>query len=235
MKIKIIIFAIAVLMLSGCGVRKEAEEFFEAPRHTLVSETDEAIKVTVTPMPTPTPTPIPTALTELKEEVKETAQVQEKIEATPELAEPEKTADEEKTQICSLLIKCDSVFASPDLVPTEKISVIPPDGILYSAQKVEFNEGESVFNVLLREMKRNKIHFEFTNTPVFQTAYIEGIGNLYEFDCGDLSGWMYKVNGEFPNYGCSNYSLKDGDAVEWLYTCSFGDDIGGYNDLSEER
>ena len=51
--------------------------------------------------------------------------------------------------------------------------------------------------------------------------------NLYEFDVGNKSGWMYKVNGWFPNYGCSRYQLKDGDVIEWVYTCDLGDDVGG--------
>ena len=58
-------------------------------------------------------------------------------------------------------------------------------------------------------------------------AYVEGIHNLYEFDCGALSGWMYKVNGWYPNYGSSRYQLKDGDVVEWRFTCDLGNDIGG--------
>ncbi len=44
---------------------------------------------------------------------------------------------------------------------------------------------------------------------------------------GNLSGWMYSVNGWFPNYGCSRYALKDGDIVEWRYTCDLGYDVGG--------
>ena len=56
--------------------------------------------------------------------------------------------------------------------------------------------------------------------------YIEGIGNLYEFDCGAESGWMYAVNGWFPNYGCSQYALQDGDTVTWVYTCDLGRDVG---------
>ena len=66
------------------------------------------------------------------------------------------------------------------------------------------------------------------NTPIYNSAYIEGIANLYEFDCGELSGWMYKVNGWFPNYGCSRYRLTEGDVVEWVYTCDLGNDVGGY-------
>ena len=90
-----------------------------------------------------------------------------------------------------------------------------------------FTEGEGIFDVRKRVCRENKIHMEFSETPVYQSAYIEGIGNLYEFDCGEGSGWMYRVNGEFPNYGCSRYTLADGDTVEWVYTCDFGADVGG--------
>ena len=106
---------------------------------------------------------------------------------------------------------------------------MPSDGVIFKEQTVEFYDGESVFDLLQREMKNNKIHMEFENTPMYNSAYIEGIGNLYEFDCGELSGWMYKVNDWFPNYGCSRYRLKQGDKVEWVYTCNLGIDVGGYS------
>ena len=56
-------------------------------------------------------------------------------------------------------------------------------------------------------------------------VYVSGIGYLYEFDYGDLSGWMYRVNGETPSVGCAEYALSDGDQVEWLYTCDLGNDL----------
>ncbi len=50
----------------------------------------------------------------------------------------------------------------------------------------------------------------------------------HEFDVGSQSGWMYKVNGWFPNYGCSRYALQQGDEICWMYTCvGLGEDIGG--------
>ena len=75
-------------------------------------------------------------------------------------------------------------------------------------------------------MKKNKIHLEFVNTPVYNSAYIEGIANIYEFDCGELSGWMYKVNDWFPNYGSSRYQLQDGDTIVYVYSCDLGRDAG---------
>ena len=64
-----------------------------------------------------------------------------------------------------------------------------------------FAAGESAFDVLQRVCRENKIHMESSFTPLYNSAYIEGIGNLYEFDAGSLSGWMYTVNDWFPNYG----------------------------------
>lgn len=107
--------------------------------------------------------------------------------------------------------------------------MVPKDGSIFAAKKVTYYEGESVFNVLQREMKKAGIQMEFKNTPMYNSAYIEGIDNLYEFDVGDLSGWVYEVNGWFPNYGCSRYLLHDGDVVNWLYTCDLGKDVGGNN------
>ena len=114
-----------------------------------------------------------------------------------------------------------------DYFDPEKVELVPADGWILQPMTVTFYEGESVFNVLQRTCKQQKIHMEFSNTPIYNSAYIEGIHNLYEFDVGNLSGWMYKVNGWFPNYGCSRYQLKDGDVIEWVYTCDLGYDVGG--------
>ena len=132
----------------------------------------------------------------------------------------------EKELACALSVRCDTVLENIEKLDKEKAEIVPRDGMIFAEKEVVFYEGESVFNVLLREMKQNKIHLEFTDTPIYNSAYIEGIANLYEFDCGELSGWMYCVNGVFPGFGCSQYELKDGDKIEWLYTCDLGRDIG---------
>ena len=102
---------------------------------------------------------------------------------------------------------------------------MPGDGLIYPKTEVVFYKGESVFNVLTRELKKNRIHIDFVNTPMYNTIYIKGISNLYERDCGELSGWIYAVNGKIPGYGCSQYILSDGDGIEFVYTCDLGNDI----------
>ena len=76
-------------------------------------------------------------------------------------------------------------------------------------------------------MREKKIHLEFETVPLYNSVYIEGIQNLYAYDFGELSGWMYKVNGWFPNYGSSGYTVKKDDKIEWVYTCDLGKDVGG--------
>jgi hypothetical protein len=113
-----------------------------------------------------------------------------------------------------------------DKLDAAKKGIIPSGGVVMSSRKVEFTDGESVFDVLTRETKNNGIHMEFAMSPVYKSAYVEGINNIYEFDCGPLSGWMYNVNGSYPNYGCSVYKLKDGDSIQFKYTCDLGSDLG---------
>lgn len=142
--------------------------------------------------------------------------------------EPQNAVKKEKELTCTLSVRCDTILQNIAWLDSEKVDIVPKDGIIFAEKTVAFCEGESVFDLLVREMKQNKIHMEFEHTPIYNSAYIEGIANLYEFDCGELSGWMYKVNDWFPNYGCSRYQLKAGDRVEWVYTCNLGVDVGGY-------
>lgn len=145
--------------------------------------------------------------------------------ASPTVKEEGIVSAEDEIPTCTITIRCDTILDNMNSLDEAKHILVPPDGIILSQRKVEFDEGENVFDVLLKETRNNKIHMEFVKSPVYDSAYIEGIHNLYEFDCGELSGWMYSVNGWFPNYGCSNYILNDGDNIEWVYTCNLGNDV----------
>ena len=148
-------------------------------------------------------------------------------EGKPAPVEPENVEIGDTAYTCTLSISCATILDNPELCDPEKWELVPENGWILEPMTVTFYEGESVFNVLQRTCKQQKIHMEFSNTPVYNSAYIEGINNLYEFDVGNQSGWMYRVNGWFPNYGCSRYLLQDGDVIEWVYTCDLGNDVGG--------
>ena len=142
--------------------------------------------------------------------------------------------DKTTTYTCTISISCSTILANWDAwdewdeeTAAAKKPLVPSDGVILPSTTVTFSEGESVYDVLQRVCRENGIHMEASWTPMYNSAYVEGINNLYEFDVSQGSGWMYRVNGWFPNYGCSRYALQNGDVVEWLYTCDLGNDVGG--------
>ena len=141
--------------------------------------------------------------------------------------EPEnQNVDESVTNTCFLTIRCDTILNNMDMLTPGKEVLIPGDGVILDWTEVSFHPGESVFDILKRETHDRLIHMESSFTPMYNSAYIEGIHNLYEFDCGSESGWMYCVNGWFPNYGVSRYQVQEGDEIEFHYTCDLGRDVG---------
>ena len=149
-------------------------------------------------------------------------------EGKPQPVEPEdQEVDKAKTYTCTFSIECSTILNNLDMLDPDKLEMVPSGGVILAKTTVTFYEGESVYDVLQRVCRDNGIHMEASWTPIYNSAYVEGIHNLYEFDCGALSGWMYKVNGWYPNYGSSRYQLKEGDLVEWRYTCDLGNDVGG--------
>lgn len=137
-------------------------------------------------------------------------------------------AEESSINTCTITIRCDTILDNMENLTDGKEAYVPANGCILSTSTVEFEEGETVFDVLERVCSYAGIQLEYSWTPMYNSYYIEGINHLYEFDCGNESGWMYKVNGWFPNYGCSSYTLQGGDTIVWCYTCNgLGADVGG--------
>ena len=139
---------------------------------------------------------------------------------------PQQQISDDGSFTVTLSVRVDMILYNMHLLNNEKHELVPLDGIIFPATEVTAYDGESVFNVLQREMRRNGIHMVSRQTPIFNSAYIEAISNIYEFDVGPLSGWMYGVNGRFPSFGSSQYLLSPDDVVEWVYTIDLGRDFG---------
>jgi hypothetical protein len=114
---------------------------------------------------------------------------------------------------CTFLIDCNNAV---------KAGLVSNRTIL-DRQTVKFKDGETVFTVLKRLLDNKGIPMASDGSG--NSAYVVHINGLAEFDGGPASGWMYSVNGWYPNYSCGAYVLKEGDAVEWRYTCSQGGDL----------
>lgn len=139
---------------------------------------------------------------------------------------------------CTISIDCSTILNNKDKLKNGKELFVPADGKILKTVTVEFEQGETVFDILKRVCANNHcsgncqycqssgIQLEYSYSGSYGNYYIEGIHQIYEKDCGSKSGWMFKVNGVFPNVGCSSYTVKNGDKIEWLYTCDLGEDIG---------
>ena len=135
----------------------------------------------------------------------------------------ENTTGNRKSFKCYIGIYCKTILNNMDNLKSSKKQYVPANGVILEKLEVTVYENETVFDVLKRVCKQKGIQMEYTGGTVFQTAYVRGINNLYEFDCGRLSGWKYCVNGEYPSFGCDQYVLKSNDVIEWNYTCTMDD------------
>ncbi len=115
----------------------------------------------------------------------------------------------------TLSIRCDKVAG--------RATHIPGSGVILAETQMPIASGDTVYTVLTDAARAHALHMEASGAQGLM--YIHGIGNIYEFDFGDLSGWLYTVNGETFSVGVDQYVLKPGDRVEFHYTLELGKDL----------
>lgn len=115
-------------------------------------------------------------------------------------------------------IRCDAVAGRADDGST------PEDGVILERTAMPIQDGYSVFDVLTDAARKYELHMEHEGGSG-DMAYINGINHLYEYTYGELSGWVYEVNGARPSVGCGSCKLQSGDEIVWRYTTSLGEDL----------
>ncbi len=145
-----------------------------------------------------------------------TAEKPEALEETPKMEE-ETTPKSESELVCSIVVDYSDIFEDISSLKKEKQEKLKEGGTILSLNNAEFTEGESVFDVLKREIDKAGISLKYSKMPLGNNVYIEGIDNICEFDCGKSSGWLYSVNGKHPMISSSQYKLKAGDKVHFTY------------------
>ena len=129
-------------------------------------------------------------------------------------AEPEK---ENAFGTVTMTIRCDTVLGKSDS------ELIPADGVILPLTVFPIEEGDTAYDILTEAARARGIQMEARGTEGMR--YVAGIHYLYEYQFGDLSGWMYHVNGTAPSVCSDAYVLADGDVIEWLYSCEIGNDL----------
>lgn len=79
-------------------------------------------------------------------------------------------------------------------------------------------EGESIFDIVSRVFDKEDIDFAYSGGDF---VYIKSIAGLSELDLGDMSGWLYEVNGEAPMVACTQLIPENGDVIHFYYVDSF--------------
>lgn len=123
----------------------------------------------------------------------------------------------------TVLANCENALSHMDDIDEHinPLYVIPQNGVVISAEKVSVSDGDSAFDALIAAAKEQRVRVDFSSSVYGE--YISGIGGISEFGFGEMSGWMYRVNGIIPDVSAGAYILQDGDVVEFLYTCEMGD------------
>lgn len=133
--------------------------------------------------------------------------------------------DTQQNNTCIISIDCLTILSNMDKVSSGIKEIIPPDGYILHETGIQCVDGDTAFSILQKACKINNIRMEASYTPIYDSSYIEGIGNIYEFDCGSTSGWMVSINGTYYNYSASKIEVHPGDKILWRYTCKTGADL----------
>lgn len=128
------------------------------------------------------------------------------------------TDNEKKTITVTISVDCINAINYGILSVGTFSQALPSDGMIVSSRQVTAKEGDSALKLLKSVLKDNKISYSITSG-----GYVKAINGLSEFDCGETSGWIYKINGAFPSVSMKSQTLSEGDVFEVRYTCVMGD------------
>lgn len=225
---RVLLAALCLLLLGACS-RPAAE--VSAALVTPTPGQSEAIPIqptvepsaettpTVTAAPTAEPTATPGASAE-RAVAKKTAQATPVSTSTPTpkaTAKPTQKATvtpDANTITCTVTINCKAALS----INADLVNAVSKNGVILGGKKVKIKKGASVYDALVA----TGVTFGGSS------GYVSSINSLGENDCGPGSGWMYCVNGKYTSKASNQYTLQDGDAVTWNYTCDNGADIGAY-------
>ncbi len=137
----------------------------------------------------------------------------------------EDAADKNITGSCEFKIRCETILDNIDKLDKAKKEFVPESGVIIERADVDISDETTPFSLLNEICREEKIKVEFSENVGMNTKYVTGINNIYSGDVGEMSGWLYYINGEAANDAANVYKVKDGDLIEWIYTCDMGNDI----------
>ena len=213
--------------------RNEKTEVSESATETSVTESEISTvpstsakttsKTKVRPAITPAGTTNATATTKAEDTAKPTATAEvssttkptttTKAASTTKKASTTKAAASTKQKVKTVHVK---IICTNAVKYGVKDIKLPENGIMADCE-VPYTEGMTAMDALKAAAKLKGIEVDESH------GYVRGIGGLYEKDCSGSSGWLYNVNGEYPNVACDKYKLNENDTMTFIYTAEQGD------------
>ena len=86
-------------------------------------------------------------------------------------------------------------------------------------ETIKFPNDSSAYDVTLQAAEKKGVEIVFEGTE--KTAFLTKAQGLANGDFGDMSGWLYEVNGEAAMVGCGQYAVQDKDIIRWYYVEDF--------------
>lgn len=123
----------------------------------------------------------------------------------------------EKLVKCTVTIDCTKALANKDKIKENHEQYLNGNGMILDSTNVTVKQGETVYDALKKVCAEKSIPLNVKETKY--GCYIVGINNIDEKDCGQSSGWMYMVNGSYPNVSTNKYVVSNGDNIVFIYTC----------------
>ena len=88
-------------------------------------------------------------------------------------------------------------------------------------------EGTTAFDVFKQVLAANGYTYDAKGSYVQAVTAPDGT-KVAELSKGQYSGWMYRVNGEFPDTYMGAYELEDGDGIEVFFTADYTKETGAF-------
>ena len=88
-------------------------------------------------------------------------------------------------------------------------------------------EGTTAFDVFKQVLAANGYTYDAKGSYVQAVIAPDGT-KVAELSKGQYSGWMYRVNGEFPDTYMGAYELEDGDGIEVFFTADYTKETGAF-------
>ena len=140
--------------------------------------------------------------------------------AVPSAQPVESHAPQPQTVTCTVGIDCKTAVEKGNAIALK----IAPSGVIASKMTVEIPAGGSVYDALQAAAKKQGL--VITKSGSGKNVYITGIQSLGEGDAGAGSGWMYLLNVKAVQKSAGTQTVRQGDVIQWRYTCDAGKDIG---------